>query len=187
VDLRAILHGGAEYTDRFVTSLSAAFLAVFDHPAPVVAAVNGHAIAGGCVFAMCADMRLMSGGKIGLTELAVGVPFPVAALVICRHAIGPSVTRIAFQAETIAAESALARGWIDEVVPDTDLLGRANALARALGSHSATAYASTKEQLHRPARAAIEAGAGMDARVRAEWKSDEVRTRIAAFMAALAR
>ena len=63
---------------------------------------------------MCADARLMSGGKIGLTELAVGVPFPVAALEICRHAIGPSVTRIAFQAETIAAESALARGWIDE-------------------------------------------------------------------------
>jgi len=152
----------------------------------VVAAVNGHAIAGGCVFAMCADARLMSGGKIGLTELAVGVPFPVAALEMCRHAMGPSVTPTAFQAETIAAESALARGWIDEVVADTDLLGRATALARALGSHSASAYASIKEQLHRPARTAIDAGAGMDARVRAEWMSDEARTRIAAFMAALA-
>src|SRR5262245_66657195 len=68
VDLRAILDGGAEYTDRFLAAVSAAFLAVFDHPAPVVAAVNGHAIAGGCVLAMAADVRLMSSGLIGLTE-----------------------------------------------------------------------------------------------------------------------
>lgn len=84
VDLRATVDGGAEYTDRFMASLSAAFLAVFDHPAPVVAAINGHAIAGGCVFAMAADVRLMAGGTIGLTELAVGAMFPIAALEICR-------------------------------------------------------------------------------------------------------
>ena len=60
--------GGPEYIDRFLTSLSAAFLAVFDHPAPVVGAVNGHAIAGGCVFAMATDMRLMSGGTIGVAR-----------------------------------------------------------------------------------------------------------------------
>ena len=80
VDLPAIVDGGAEYTDRFMTALSAAFLAVFDHPAPVVAAINGHAIAGGCVFAMAADIRLMSAGTIGLTELAVGAMFPMAAI-----------------------------------------------------------------------------------------------------------
>jgi Enoyl-CoA hydratase/isomerase len=55
VDLQAIVDGGSDYTDRFVTALSEAFLAVFDHPAPVVAPINGHAVAGGCVFAMCAD------------------------------------------------------------------------------------------------------------------------------------
>ena len=92
VDLSAIVDGGAEYTDRFMTSLSAAFLAVFDHPAPVVAAINGHAIAGGCVFAMAADIRLMSAGTIGLTELAVGAMFPMSALEICRYAMGTSVT-----------------------------------------------------------------------------------------------
>src|SRR6476660_2802260 len=57
VDLRAIVDGGSEYTDRFLTSLSAVFLAVLDHPAPVVAAGNGHAIAGGGVFAMAADVH----------------------------------------------------------------------------------------------------------------------------------
>jgi enoyl-CoA hydratase len=187
VDLRAIIDGGSEYTDRFVTALSEAFLAVFDHPAPVVAAVNGHAIAGGCVFAMCADLRLMSGGTIGLTELAVGVPFPVAALEICRFAMGGSANRAALQANTIDVDTALARGWIDEVVPDTDLLPRAIAEAQQLGEHSPAAYAATKQQLHGPTRAAIDAGAQTDARVRASWTADETRTRIAAFVESLAR
>src|SRR5438309_1076088 len=57
VDLRAILDGPPEYTDAFLAAVSEAFLTVFDHPAPMVAAVNGHAIAGGCVLAMAADVR----------------------------------------------------------------------------------------------------------------------------------
>ena len=145
VDLQAIVDGGSEYTDRFITSLSAALLAVFDHPAPVVAAVNGHAIAGGCVLAMAADVRLMSAGTIGITELAVGVPFPMAALEICRYAMGTSVTRAALQADTIGVAAASARGWIYEVVAPADLIPRAIAVARELRQHAPTAYAATKE------------------------------------------
>ena len=125
VDLRAILDGGADYSDRFLAALSFAFLAVFDHPAPVVAAINGHAIAGGCVLAMAADFRLMSAGLIGLSEVAVGVPFPVAALEICRYSMGPSVTRAVLQADNVDVLAAAQRGWIDEVVAPDDLLIRA--------------------------------------------------------------
>jgi enoyl-CoA hydratase len=187
VDLRAIVDGGPEYTDRFFTALSAAFLAVFDHPAPVVAAINGHAIAGGCVLAMSADMRLMSAGTIGLTELAVGVPFPVAALEICRYAMGTSATHAMLQAKTIDVDTAWTRGWVDAVVPDTDLIPRAIATARELGRHSPAAYAATKEQLHRIARAAIDTGAETDAAMRANWVTHETRDRITAFLDALAR
>ncbi len=187
VDLRALVDGGTEYAERFITALSEAFLALFDHPAPVVAAINGHAIAGGCVLAMCADVRLMSAGTIGLTEMAVGVPFPVAALEICRSAMGTSVTRAALQANTIDAATALARGWIDAVVPDDELIDQALATARELGQYSPAAYAATKRQLHQPARAAIDAGAEMDAEVRASWITEETRIRIAAFVEALAR
>lgn len=187
VDLRALVDGGAEYAERFVTALSEAFLAVFDHPAPVVAAINGHAIAGGCVLAMCADVRLMSAGTIGLTELSVGVPFPVAALEICRFAMGTSATRAALRAKTIDANTALAHGWIDEVVPNDGLISRAIATAHELGEYSPSAYAATKRQLHQPARIAIDAGAEMDAKVRASWINEETRDRIAAFVEALAR
>jgi enoyl-CoA hydratase len=185
VDLRAILDGPPEYTDTFLAAVSEAFLTVFDHPAPVVAAVNGHAIAGGCVLAMAADVRVMSSGLIGLSEVAVGVPFPVAALEICRYAMGPSVTRAVLQADNIDVATAAERGWIDEVVAPDDLVTRAVELARALGQHPAAAYAAMKEQLHRHARAAIDAGAELDANVRAIWKSDQTRARISAFLEAL--
>ena len=187
VDLRAIVDGGAEYAGRFVTALSEAFLAVFDHPAPVIAAINGHAIAGGCVLAMCADVRLMSAGTMGLTELAVGVPFPVAALEICRFAMGTSATRAALQAKTIDPDTALARGWVDAVVPNDELIPQAIASARELGQYSPAAYAATKRQLHQPARAVIDAGAELDAEVRANWMTEDTRSRIAAFIDALAR
>jgi enoyl-CoA hydratase len=187
VDLPAIIDGGPEYTDRFITALSAAFLAVFDHPAPVVAAINGHAIAGGCVFAMCADVRLMSAGTIGLTELAVGVPFPVAALEICRSAMGASVIRAALQANTIDVDTASARGWVDLVVPADKLMAEAVAIARRLGEYSPPAYAATKEQLHRPAHEAIAAGAEVDEKTRVGWLTDDTRSRITAFVKALGR
>ena len=185
VDLRAIIDGGADYTDRFLAAIADAFLAVFDHPAPAVAAINGHAIAGGCVIAMAADIRLMSSGLIGLSEVAVGLPFPVAAVEICRYAMGTSVTRAVLEADNIDVESASQRGWVDEVVSPRDLVARAVATANKLGQHSPTAYAAMKEQLHRHAREAIDAGAELDADVQALWKSEETRARISAFLDAL--
>jgi enoyl-CoA hydratase len=182
VDLLAVVEGGREYTERFLDVMPAAFLAVFDHPGPVVAAVNGHAIAGGCVVAMAADVRYMSGGLIGLTEVAVGVPFPVTALEICRYAMGPSVSAAMLGAQNVDAATAWRRGWLDAVVAPDDLLSTAVATARRLGAHSPLAYAETKTQLHRPARTAIDAGAGIEAGVRSRWLSTDTSDRIRGFL-----
>ena len=91
VDLKRIVDGGPPYVGKFLPALSVALLALFEHPKPVVAAVNGHALAGGCVLAAACDIRLMSGGTIGLAELAAGVPFPTVPLEIMRHAVGPAL------------------------------------------------------------------------------------------------
>src|SRR5258707_11749875 len=88
VDLLRLLEGGAPYIRKFLPALSTMLATVFSHPAPVVAAINGHAIAGGCVLACAADRRLVvrDGGRSGLTEFPVGVPFPSSAMVIKRCA-----------------------------------------------------------------------------------------------------
>jgi enoyl-CoA hydratase len=152
-----------------------------------VAAVNGHAIAGGCVLALACDLRLMSGGRIGLTELAVGVPFPTAALEIVRHALGSRAGQVVLGTRTEGRERALALGMVDELIEPDELLPRAVALAGELAARPSEAYRLAKDQIHRPAIAAIEANAGDDAAVLAGWTSDDTRLRIEATLAALVR
>jgi enoyl-CoA hydratase len=99
--------------------------------------------------------------------------------------MGPSVTRAVLAADKFDVPAAVERGWIDEVVTPDDLIGRAVELASSLGRHPATAYAAMKQQLHRHARTAIDAGEELDAKVRAIWKSAETRGTISAFLDAL--
>ena len=99
-------------------------LTVFEHPKPVVAAVNGHALAGGCVLAAACDIRLMSGGTISLAELAAGVPFPTVPLEIMRHAVGPALDAMVLGAG-LTPDQAASIGLVHEVVGPDQLLGAA--------------------------------------------------------------
>ena len=88
VDLLRALDEGPDYFRIFLPALHALYETLFFFPKPVVAAINGHAIAGGCVLACCADRRVMvrGQGRIGVTELLVGLPFPHLAFEIMRFA-----------------------------------------------------------------------------------------------------
>jgi enoyl-CoA hydratase/carnithine racemase len=128
VDLKRLIDGGAPYIREFLPVLSAMFAAVFSHPRPVVAAINGHAIAGGCVLACAADKRLMArdAGRIGVTELLVGVAFPPVAMEIMRCATAPQYFEDAiFGAATYAPPEAAARGFVHDIVDPHALLERA--------------------------------------------------------------
>jgi enoyl-CoA hydratase len=185
VDLRRIVEADPGYTAALLAALSDAFLAVFDHPAPTVAAVNGHAIAGGCVLALACDSRLMAAGRIGLTELAVGVPFPIAALEITRYALGAAASRVVLRADTFEPDDAVRRGLVDDVVTADELIDRAVALAAGAAGHDPAAYALVKRQLHRPVGEAV-AGADDEDVVRA-WTSPATRDRLTAQVAQLSR
>jgi enoyl-CoA hydratase len=187
VDLRRIIDGGAAYTADFLVALSRMFRAVFDHPQPTVAAVNGHAIAGGAVLALACDARVMSSGRFGLSELAVGVPFPVSALEIVRHALGPGTDRAVLRAEVVDRDQALALQWVDEVEWPDELLPRALALASELASRPLDVYAAMKERLHRPAVEAMSASAADDDAVLTGWTSEPVRRSIEATLIELAQ
>jgi enoyl-CoA hydratase len=186
VDLLRISEGGAGYLPEFLAALSDCFLAVFDHPGPVVAAVNGPAIAGGCVIAAACDRRLMSQGTIGLAELSVGVPFPTSALEIMRSVLGPRTQDLILTARTVTAEQACAIGLVDEALPAERLLPSAVEQAQALARLPSGVFAFTKRQLHAPARERIAARSGKDDQVMRElWASEAIRGAIAQYMAVL--
>jgi enoyl-CoA hydratase len=188
VDLKRIVAGGPAYVAEFLPALSSAALALFDHPSPTVAAVNGHALAGGCVLAAACDVRLMSAGTIGLTELVAGVAFPTVPLEIMRYAAGPVAGELVLTGRTMDAEGARAAGLVHDVAEPGDLLSAAVARARLLAQSPAAVYALSKEQLHRPARQRIDADRPLDdPRVLELWSAPSTHARLRDYLAELSR
>ena len=169
VDLPRMIDAGGDYVERFVAALDAALRGVFVFPKPVVAAVNGHAIAGGAILAFACDQRLMSGGRIGVPELLVGVPFPAMALAIVQFAVPPQhLQPMVYLGRTIEAEAARQLGIIDETPSLADLPGRARAIAQTLAAIPRDAFRLTKRQLREPylrdaARVAVASAEEIDA------------------------
>lgn len=187
VDLNRVVEGGDGYTDRLVPALSSAFEAVFSYPGPTVAAINGAAIAGGCVLACACDRRLISpDAQIGASEVRVGVPFPVAALEVMRHACGDRAEEVLLGGGTYRGPEAVAAGLAHRIVVD-DLIGAAVAEASGLGDIPVDAYRHTKSQLRGPALARIREGAGIDSEVSRMWGADETQRRLAAYVEKLRR
>ncbi|WP_327586419.1 enoyl-CoA hydratase/isomerase family protein [Nonomuraea sp. NBC_00507] len=151
VDLKRVVDGGAAYVAEFLPALSGAFRSVFDLGKPVVAAVNGHAIAGGCVLAAACDHRIMASGSgtIGVPELRVGVPFPHSALEIMRFALGPvGARRAIFDGANHEPDAALALGLVDELSDPDALLDHAMAVAGRMATDiPADTFRCTKAQL----------------------------------------
>ena len=131
VDLVRVVSGGDTYVRVFLPAVSRAFETLFSLLKPVVAAVNGHAIAGGCIIACAADYRVMARapGRIGIPELRVGVPFPVVPLEIMRFAAGTRAQALINRGTTFQADEALAQGLVDAVVDLEALEDEAMAVA----------------------------------------------------------
>ena len=159
VDLKRIVAGKREYIEAFLPALERAFAELFFLEKPVVAALNGHAIAGGAVLALASDRRILARGKalVGTPELKVGVSFPFLALEIVRAALGPMLANeIALEGRTYNGEECLARGLIHELVGPEALLPRALESATNLAAAPAESFALTKRWLRRPSRLAWE-------------------------------
>ncbi len=155
VDLKRLAASGPDYPGALIPALVDCFARLFYHPRPVVAAVNGHAIAGGCVLACAADRRIAArgGGRFGVTELLVGVPFPAIALEIMR-AVAPArhLAEMVYGGRTLSVEDACERGLVDTIVEPGALLDAAVAEAEALAAIPAESFALTKAQLRQPVR-----------------------------------
>jgi enoyl-CoA hydratase len=184
VDLVRLSAGGADYIRKFLPALHRLFAAVFFHPKPVVAAINGHAVAGGAVLACCADRRIMAGGRIGVTELLVGVPFPALALEIVRFAVPPRyLSEFTLSGATYATDAALDRGWIDAVAEPETLMEDALGVAQELALLSPPAFAEVKRQMRATvAERYAASGQATDRTVTDIWCAPEVLSSVRAYV-----
>ena len=132
-----LLNGGKDYIREFLIRLEQLIETLYFCPKPMVAAINGHAIAGGCVIACCADHRLMVQitGRIGVPELRVGVPVSGYIMELLRARLSPaSFEEAVLGGANYTADTALTKGLVDEVVSAEELMDRAMGYAQSLAA-----------------------------------------------------
>jgi enoyl-CoA hydratase len=185
VDLFRLTQEDAAYVGHFLPLLSRFLCTLFTFPRPVVAAVNGHAIAGGCVLVLACDVRLMAEGtgRIGVPELLVGVPFPAAPLEIVRFAVPwDRIQSLIYTGRTLPSREALAAGLVDEVVAAESLLARAQEIAGQLAQIPPNVFRLTKQSLRAPSVERIERASEQDQGVLKVWAEDETRAHIREYL-----
>jgi enoyl-CoA hydratase len=150
-----------------------------------VAAVNGHAIAGGAILLLACDQRLLARGtaRVGLSEVLVGVRFPAWALEIARFALPPQhFSTVILTGRSWLPEEALAHGFVDELVEPERLLDRACEVAQEMAAIRPTTFTATKMAVRQPMiEAARRQAALTDAAVLEYWCSPETLREVAAF------
>jgi enoyl-CoA hydratase len=186
VDLKRVLDGGRGYLERFLPALDAGLLAAWRFEKPLVGAINGHAIAGGCLLAIACDARVLARGKasFGVPELKVGVPFPLLPMEMARTGFPNHLWSAALLAgRMFGPEECLALGLVDELCTPESLLARAVARAEELGAAPPEAFALTKRLLRLPVMEAYERhGARAAAETLELWDSKPVRAAIASYV-----
>lgn len=182
LDLRGLYELERSALAHFVQELDDTVLAWFTLPRPTVAAVNGHAIAGGCVLALACDLRVAvdRDATIGVNEVPVGIPFPAVPLAVMRHALSPAHAReVLLFGRLYTPAEAQQRGLVDDVVPAADVVARATTLARSVARDSLGAYAALKTHLLAPTLASyVATRADVNREFLDVWFSDAGRRRV---------
>lgn len=167
---------------RFVDAVDALFVRVAAFPRPLIAAVNGHALAGGAILAMAADHRLMTPGpySLGVNEVLLGIPFPAGAFEIARRAVPP-----AHRAETLlegrrySPEEAVAAGIVHGLAGERGVVADAIDRARRFCAGAPEAVRAAKADLVAPLLAAVDATrTARHARFLDAWFAPDARERI---------
>ena len=187
LDLKAIPDYSADEQRALAHQLNRMVGRLYGLPLPVVAAVNGHSIAGGVIIALCCDYRIAAAGdyKIGLTEARVGVPFPVAPMAVVQGELSQPAARISvLLARNLTPPEALSQGLIDELQPAEQLLARATEIAAEMAALPRSTYGRIKRQLRAAALARIDdAVTNQNEPVLDAWLNQETATASAQVLA----
>ncbi|MCB5908373.1 enoyl-CoA hydratase/isomerase family protein [Streptomyces pinistramenti] len=128
-------------------ALQDAFTAVARIPKPVVAAVTGYALGGGCELALCADFRIAAdNAKLGQPEILLGLIPGAGGTQRLARLVGPSKAKdLIFTGRQVKADEALSIGLVDRVVPADEVFEQAHAWAARLAKGPALALRAAKE------------------------------------------
>ena len=152
LDLQELAVLDREAMERFMRRFSAAVLSLYTFPKPLVAMLQGHALAGGCVLALCADWRVLRrGASTGLNEVKVGVPLPFGVALIVRDAVPKNrLTEVALLGRNYTDEAALAAGLADELADPASVEAVSRERLEEFIAKDASAFAVTKRYLRSP-------------------------------------
>jgi len=165
----------------FLARFASFYRELFVFPKPVVAALNGHAIAGGCMIALACDRLMMADGpaKISLNEIGFGSSVFAGSVEILQFRTGPRAADVLYSGAMYSPAEAHAIGLIDRVVAADALLERARESAAELGSRRPAAFASLKSLLRKPVADAMAAREAASIREFVDiWYSEPTRTNL---------
>lgn len=142
---------------RWIRQYQATNLRLWRYPRPTVAAINGHAYAGGVITALDCDYRIgVSAARFSLNEVPIGIAMPAIYVEIIRYAMGTAAGSITtLFGGTYDAQQALGLGFIHEISAPDDLLPTAVEMARAVPPDAFESYAFSKRALQAPTEARI--------------------------------
>ena len=139
-------------TFDMIAAITGMTAALISHPAPVVAAINGHALGGGFVLMLCADYRVCTnadGLGLGLTEAAAGVPFPAGPIEVIKAELPPATLRqLTLSSQLLPALTARRMHIIDEIVDAPSLVNSGR--ERLAHLNAQPAFAAVKRQIRGP-------------------------------------
>ena len=133
---------------KFIRDFNLLCLNLYTLPKPAVASVNGHAVAGGCILALCCDFRYASTGKIliGLNEVKLGVSVPYLPHKILEQMVGDrTATEMIYSGEFYSPERALEKGVVDGIFNPEELIAKSIEKSRNIGRMPERAFSAVKD------------------------------------------
>jgi enoyl-CoA hydratase/carnithine racemase len=149
LDIPNLFNLPREEFHHFYTRFNDLCLKMFIHPKPILAAITGHAIAGGCILTLPCDYRYISDGRkfMGLNEVKLGVSIPYPALCILENIVGFKNTReIVFLGEFYPPDTLIKKGLVDKICSENDLINDSMVKIKAICQNSLSAFNLIKQE-----------------------------------------
>jgi enoyl-CoA hydratase len=163
LDLKVVPNYSKQEQQAMIMQVNGLFGRTYGLPLPTIAAVNGHAIAGGLILVLACDYRIGAEGayNLGLAEIRVGVPYPVAAMAVVQSELQSPVARaMVLLGRNVGPQAALSQRLLDELQPPERLLPRAIEVAQEMANLPRPSYRRIKRQLRAAALARIDDAIG---------------------------